>query len=251
MGIAQAGIAFRVSGSVADLEAFMTCVFGEQATEIALPVSARFDIRNHSDVMVQTFGEVCFISNDDLAWPMIRNDARDAARLHAALGAPELLLAFCHDDSSGSHGYAVFEHGKRTRTRLQTCGLPDIPALVESGAPLAFERRWLAARHYIEAQTPAEAATAPADTRVYFLGEREVVVPFRDLTGRMLHDGLDALFGVCPWETLLTPTYRFFRLGPERMHADEPAISRARPIAPVKPPWWQFLLAFRGLFGQA
>ena len=77
--------------------------------------------------------------------------------------------------------------------------------------------------------------------RMVFLGEREVVVPARDLTGRMLQEGLDALFGVCPWETLLTPTYRFFRLGHERERAELPAVSRARPIAAVKRPWWQFL----------
>jgi len=231
MGIAQAGIAFRVSDSVEDLASFVTSVFGEPATEIPLPVSVRFDIRNHSDVMVQTFGEVCFISNDDLAWPLIKDAGADATRLHAALGTPDLLVAFCHYDSGGSHGYAVFEHGRRTRTRLQTSGLPDVPALVESGAPLPFEQRWLGASHYEEM----------GDGRMVFLGEREVVVPARDLTGRMLQDGLDALFGVCPWETLLTPTYRFFRLGPERMRAGEAAISRARPIAAIKRPWWQFL----------
>jgi hypothetical protein len=237
MGIAQAGIAFRVSDAVDDLAAFMSAVFAEPATEIALPVSSRFDIRNHSDVMVQTFGEVCFISNDDLAWPLIRSGAAGVARLHAALGAPELLMAFCHYDSGGSHGYAIFEHGRRIRTRLQTCGLPDLPALQESGTPLAFEQRWLGARHYEEAEATASGSKA----RMVFLGEREVVVPARDLTGRMLQDGLDALFGVCPWETLLTPTYRFFRLGPERAAGGEPAISRARPIAASKRPWWQFL----------
>ena len=237
MGIAQAGIAFRISESVRDLEAYMSAVFAEPATDIPLPVSARFDIRNHSDVMVQTFGEVCFISNDDLAWPLIRNCARDASRLHTALGAPDLLMAFCNYDSGGSHGYAVFENGRRTRTRLQTSGLPDVPALQESGAPLAFEQRWLGARHDVAAEATASANKTP----MVFLGDREVVVPARDLTGRMLQDGLDALFGVCPWETLLTPTYRFFRLGPERPAAGEPAISRARPIAANKRPWWQFL----------
>ena len=235
MGIAQAGIAFRISASVDDMEGFMGAVFDERATEIPLPVSVRFDIRNHSDVMVQTFGEVCFISNDDLAWPLIRNSGRDAGRLHAALGSPELLVAFCNYDGGGSHGYAVFENGRRTRTRLQTSGLPDVPALVESGTPLAFEQRWLGARHYVDATAHAD------DGRMVFLGEREVVVPARDLTGRMLQDGLDSLFGVCPWETLLTPTYRFFRLGPERDRAGEPAISRAQPIAAIKRPWWQFL----------
>jgi hypothetical protein len=238
MGIAQAGIAFRISDSVDDMEGFMSAVFDERATEIPLPVSARFDIRNHSDVMVQSFGEVCFISNDDLAWPLIRNSERDASRLHAALGAPALLVAFCHYDSGGSHGYAVFEHGRRTRTRLQTSGVPDMPALVESGTPLAFEQRWLGARHYVGATPHTD-----DDGRRVFLGEREVVVPARDLTGRMLQDGLDALFGVCPWETLLTPTYRFFRLGPERdrEHGDQPAISRARAIPAIRRPWWQFL----------
>jgi hypothetical protein len=234
MGIAQAGIAFRSSASVGDMAGFVGAVFGEPATEIPLPVSARFDIRNHSDVMLQAFGDVCFISNDDLAWPLIRNSGRDLGRLHAALGSPELLMAFCHYDSGGSHGYAVFEHGRRRRTRLQTSGLPDMPALVESGTPLAFEQRWLGARHYVD-------ATARDDGRMVFLGEREVVVPARDLTGRMLQDGLEALFGVCPWETLLTPAYRFFRLGPERERAQAPAVSRARPIPAVKRPWWQFL----------
>jgi hypothetical protein len=235
MGIAQAGIAFRISASIADIGAWMGGVFGEQATEIPLPVSARFDIRNHSDVMLQAFGD------DDLAWPLIKDGAPDIARLHAALGAPQLLVAFCHYDSGGSHGYAVFENGKRTRTRLQSNGVAGVPALLDDGRPLPFEQRWLGARHYVEAEARAEAATASDGARVYFLGDREVVVPARDLTGRMLHDGLDALFGVCPWETLLTPTYRFFRLGPERPRAGEPAISRARAIPAAKRPWWQFL----------
>ena len=241
MGIAQAGIAFRASVAIDDMAAWMGNVFAEQATQIPLPVSARFDVRNHSDVMVQTFGEVCFISNDDLAWPLIKDGAADVARLLAALGSPELLVAFCHYDSGGSHGYAVFDKGRRTRTRLQTSGLPGVPSLVESGTPLPFEQRWLGARHYREAEARAEATAQADDARVYFLGNREVVVPARDLTGRMLQDGLDALFGVCPWETLLTPTYRFFRLGPERDRAGEPAISRARAIPAIKRPWWQFL----------
>jgi hypothetical protein len=241
MGIAQAGIAFRVSASVEDMEAFMSAVFDEAATEIPLPVSARFDIRNHSDVMVQTFGEVCFISNDDLAWPLIRDGAADVTRLHAALGAPDLLVAFCHYDSGGSHGYAVFEHGRRTRTRLHTRGLPDLPALVENGAPLPFERRGRDTGLDREAPARAE-ATAQADgARGIPPSRREAAEPAGDLTGRMLQDGLEALFGVCPWETLLTPTYRFFRLGPERVRADEPAISRARAIPANKRPWWQFL----------
>ncbi len=232
MGIAQAGIAFRISQSIDDLEGFVTSVFGERATETPLPVSERFDIRNHSDVMVQSFGDVCFISNDDLAWPLIRRTEADAGRLHAALGRPELLMAFCHYDVGGSHGYAIFENGVRRRTRLQTSNLPDVPALAQCGEPLPFEQRWLAAQHDAEAGDGSQ---------LVYLGNREVVVAARDLTGRMLQDGLDALFGICPWETLLTPTYRFFRLGPERPRVTAPAVSRAKPVLATKRPWWHIV----------
>jgi hypothetical protein len=54
----------------------------------------------------------------------------------------------------------------------------------------------------------------------------------------MLQDGLDALFGVCPWETLLTPTYRFYRLGPERPRVAAPVVARAKPGTAAKRPWW-------------
>ena len=237
MGIAQAGIAFRISDSVTDAASFIGTVFGEPAKEIPLPVSAHFDIRNHSDVMVQTFGEVCFISNDDLARPLIAGDSPDAGRLHAALGAPALLLAFCHYDADGSHGYAIFERGRRVRSRLERRNDSGVHALTESGTPRIFEQRWLAARHY----EAAEASATAGGARMYFLGYREVLVPARELTGRMLQDGLEALFGVCPWETLLTPTYRFFRLGPERERAEAPAVSRERATTAGKRPWWQFL----------
>jgi hypothetical protein len=238
MGIAQAGLAFRATTPMENLASVMASVFGEEVAEIASPVAARFDIRNHSDVMVQLFGDVCFVSNDDLAWPLLKNDSASADRLHAVLGAPELMLAFCHYDAGGSHGYALFERGKRRRTRLQTEGLPDLPPLAESGAPLPFEQRWLKAAHYVE----AEARPHDSQSLVYYLGNREVLVPARDLTGRMLHDGLESLFGICPWDTLITPTYRFFRVGPEGGHAngrdaEEPA---SLPLASTpRRAWWR------------
>ncbi len=234
MGIAQAGLAFRASAPIENLTSVMASVFGEEVAEIPSPVATRFDIRNHSDVMVQLFGDVCFVSNDDLAWPLLRNDSASVDRLHAVLGAPELMLAFCHYDAGGSHGYALFEHGKRRRTRLQTENLPDVPPLAESGAPLPFEQRWLNAAHYVEPDVRVQASRA----KVYYLGDREVLVPARDLTGRMLHDGLESLFGICPWDTLITPTYRFFRVGP----ATGPGGDEAASVPLVSTPrraWWR------------
>ncbi len=231
MAIAQAGIAFRVSGPIDDLAGVMSSLFDEEAVEIASPVAERFDTRNHADVMVQSFGDVCFVCNDDLAAPLLHDPTEDAARLHSALRGPSLLFAFRHDDPAASYGYAVFERGERRRTRLQTTALPGATSVAESGAPLPFERRWLAASHFVAAQ---DAPHAPA-ARVYYLGDREVLVPERQLTGRMLQEGLETHFDVCPWETLITPTYRFFRL--------ESAPATERPAPPPKPdkprPWWR------------
>jgi hypothetical protein len=244
MPIAQAGLAFRARAPIQDLSAVLAHLFDDEVAEVSAPVSARFDVRNRSDVMVQLFGDVCFVSNDRLAWPLLTDERHDARRMLASLGVPPLLLAFCRYDAGGSHGYALFEHGRRIRTRLQTSGVPGLPPLTESGAPLPFEQRWLKAAHYVEKEAHAADARAPArgDGKVYYLGHREVLVPAHELTGRMLHDGLEALFGVCPWDTLITPTYRFFRVG--REPAREAVAAGGEPSDPAagrrsRRPWWR------------
>jgi len=229
MSIAHAGLAFRVVDPIADLAAVVAEVFEEPAIELASPVADGFDIRNPADVMVQWFGDVCFVCNEPIVGPLL--EGGDAARLHRALGAPALLFAFRHDDAAASYGYAVFEHGARRRSRLQSA---DRAAPAESGPPLPFERRWLAAEHFVEADSARE---REAGAKVFYLGCREVVVPEQRLTGRMLQDGLEAHFDVCPWETLITPTYRFFRLE----SAEVPAASQApgAAVAARKKPWWR------------
>jgi len=225
MGIAQAGIAFRTREPIGDLALLLGRLFAEEVAEIASPVGTRFDIRNRSDVMVQLFGDVCFVSNDALAWPLLKDDADDGRRLHACLGAPALLVAFCRFDAGGSHGYAVFERGRRIRRRLQT-RVPGLEPLAQSGEPQPFEQRWLRAAHFV-------GSDARPDDKTYYLGDREVLVPAAQLTGRMLHDGLEAMFGVCPWDTLITPTYRFFHVGRPHAHAHAHAHARAQAPAGV------------------
>lgn len=230
MAIAQAGLAFRVSDPIDDLVALVSSVFDQPVVEIASPVADQFDTRNAADVMVQWFGDVCFVCNDPLVSPLLQGEGDTAARMHRALGAPPLLFAFRHDDAAASYGYAVFEHGQRTRTRLQRGAPAGIAEVAESGPPLAFERRWLAAQHYVQ----ADAAQAPA-AKVFYLGHREVLVPEQRLTGRMLQDGLEAHFDVCPWQTLITPTYRFFRLE----SAGSPPAAPAAANGARKKPWWR------------
>jgi hypothetical protein len=245
MAIAQAGLAFRIRRPIEDLGAVLAQLFDDEVAEVTSPVSARFDIRNRSDVMVQLFGDVCFVSNDELAWPLLTDEGRDARRVHAALGAPALLLAFCRYDAGGSHGYAVFEDGRRVRTRLQTLDVPGLAPLAESGAPQPFEQRWLKAAHYVEAEARGADGRPPArdEGKVYYLGNREVLVPERELTGRLLHDGLEALFGVCPWDTLITPTYRFFRVGRGPGREVVTTDGESAPAAPAgrrpRRAWWR------------
>lgn len=241
MGIAQAGIVFRVADPIDDLAGVMSSLFGERATEIALPLPRDFDIRNRADAMVQLFGDVCFISNDALVHGLLHDHGASVQRLHSLVGAPALLVAFCHYEDAGRHGYAVFENGSRVRTRLQTCDAAGAVGIAESGAPLPFERRWLQAAHFVE--EPALALAGDAPRKVHYLGEREVLVPARELTARMLQDGLEALYRVCPWETLITPTYRFYRLGaePPAAAASAAAAGEAAPPPAPRRPWWRLL----------
>jgi hypothetical protein len=213
MGIAQAGLAFRLTATTADIHALVPRLFDVELMAIPHPGRGQFDIRKPGDVMVQLFGDACFICSDDLAWKFLEKPDEDMGPIHRLLGSPEFLLAFCHYDSGGSHGYAIAEHGRRTRTRLQTIGLPHLPPLQERGAPMAFELPWLAAPFYLEADDDC-----PPEERikVYYQGDREVEVPEHGLTARMLQDGLQSVFGVCPWATDIEPAYHFFTPRPKK-----------------------------------
>jgi hypothetical protein len=184
---------------------------GETTTRIAYADRGRFDIRNHEDVLVEVFGDVCFVSNNDLVWSMLENSSHDVRHLHASLGSPDLFVAFCHYDSGGSYGYAIVEHGIRTRTRLQTTGIPGVPPLVENGVPKSFESPWLSASFYFE----DEEDLLQDHVKVFYQGEREVLVPEHMLTSHMLNECLTSFFGVCPWTTTLVPEERFFRCVPK------------------------------------
>lgn len=212
MGIAQAGLAFRIQGPNKDVRGLISRLFDQEATEIPRPDRGKFDIRNHSEVMVQVFGDVCFICNNDLVWNVLERPQEDTKRLFLLLGSPEFMLAFCHYDSGGSYGYTVIERGVRTRSRLQTTDVPRLPPLIEYGEPKAFEVSWLSASYYLEEDD------CPPEERVkiYYQGNREILVAEHSLTARMLFDALESFFGVCPWRTDVVPIYRFFQLGPKK-----------------------------------
>jgi hypothetical protein len=205
MGIAQAGLVFTRTVAMDDLRTTVSNLFQETATEIEHPNTGAFDIRNHGDVMVQVFGDVCFICNNDLVWDMLEDHQKDASALYQTLGSPDRILLFCHYESGGSFGYAFIENGIRTRSRLQTT---EVPPVIESGTPTALENAWLSAQFYFEEDD------GPIEERekIYYKGDRELEVSEDWITAQMLYETLHRQFSVCPWYTDLEPEYHFFRL---------------------------------------
>ena len=150
MGIAQAGIVFRPQAPLDDVELFVSDLYGKKVRQIEHPDVGQFDIRNPGDVMVQRFGDTYFVCNNDIAWDLLEFPQTDVIHTYRSLGSPQMLMAFCHYDSGGSYGYAFFENGERTRSRLQTVGGAYRKPLIECGIPKDFEHRWLSANFYIE-----------------------------------------------------------------------------------------------------
>jgi hypothetical protein len=207
MGIAQAGIAFKATSTINNLSSFVSRLFNENANKIEHPNFGEFDIRSHTDVMVQFFNDSCFICNHDLVWDFLENQEKDITPLYQKLGCPELIVIFCHYDSGGSYGYSIVEQGKRTRTRLQIIG-ERLFSLIESGLPTELESRWLSAKFYVEEDD------CPIEERqkIYFQDDPNIEFSEYCLTMRMLYEILLLHFSVCPWETDIEPEYHFFKL---------------------------------------
>ena len=64
-------------------------------------------------------------------------------------------------------------------------------------------------------------------------------MPESRLTGRLLHDGLTALFGVAPWDSLITPGYRFFRMRGGAATAAPAAAANEEAAEPRRRAWWR------------
>ncbi|SEF07782.1 hypothetical protein SAMN02787142_7529 [Burkholderia sp. WP9] len=210
MGIALAGVVFRTALRNDSAHVLVSRIFDRMAQQLEAPDSEGFDIRSSRDVMVQFFGSVCFVFSGDLVWELLVKPSREAEPLISATDSPDLLLAFCNYESGGSFGYAFFERGLRTRTRLQTTDVLGLPPILESGRPKKFEVRCLNSPTYLEEDD------CPPDQwqRIYRLNDGRLNMPERYLTQHMLHEALAMNFDICPWETDAHSETSFFRLLP-------------------------------------
>ena len=212
MGIVQAGLAFSLAEPAADLGALVARLTGETPVAIHRPNWGDFDIRRPGDVMVQVFGNACFVCNGKIAAPLMEHPERDATASYEALGRPDFFMAFYCLDSGGTYGYALFEHGVRVRSRLQSdAGPPHQPPLVEFGTPTELEQQWLGAVWRLE-----EDENAPPEewVKLFIHGSHPLPVPEFGLTSRMLYEICMQRFGVCPWDTQQQGQTHLFKLPP-------------------------------------
>ncbi|GCB06798.1 hypothetical protein [Ralstonia sp. SET104] len=216
MGVALAGIAFRSTDASQSADALVSRLFASPCYEIVPPRGREFDIRHPTDVMVEVFGDVCFVYSNALVWDVLDNPDADAGHIAAKLGNPEVVLGFCHYDSGGTYGYAFIENGVRTRSRLQTSDSLNDSPIQEHGVPKAFETRWLSAPSYLE-----EDESIPPEelVRIYYLEAENLRVADFSLTSRLLYEALIEQFGVCPWDTDVRSKPRFFKVGTQTVDA--------------------------------
>jgi hypothetical protein len=208
MGVALAGVAFRTDLRSDSAQKLVNRMFGSRTQQLEAPNIGEFDIRNPSDVMVQFFDGACFVYNGELVWDFLANPSKDPGQLLAATGSPDLLVAFCNYESGGSFGYAFFERGTRTRTRLQTSDVRGLPPVLESGEPKDFEVNCLTAPTYLEEDD------CPRDQwqKIYKLNDGKLHMPEHYLTQHLLRVALATNFCICPWDDDAGAETSFFRL---------------------------------------
>ncbi|CAM2171087.1 conserved hypothetical protein [Burkholderia latens] len=208
MGIALAGVVFRTEIQRESAAELVSKLFNKNVAKIEAPNRGEFDIRSQGDVMVQFFDNVCFVYSHDLVWQILSDPMIDGQPLISATGSPDLLLVFCQYDSGGSFGYTFFEHGVRSRSRLQTTEVPGLPPILERGTPKDFEVHWFSASTYFEEDDcPREEWQ-----KIFTQNNGAIRIAEFDLTRRLLYEALVTNFGVCPWETDRQSETFFFRL---------------------------------------
>lgn len=187
MGLATAGLAFKPTSSTPSEQDMIRRAFGEECRFIPeSDLKASHDIRLPGNIDVESTHGATFVYCGDIAERILfKEEVLDASFL-AAIGDPEVVVVFCHYESGGSFGYAIFEKGVRARFRLHSQGTTS-----DKGAPMEFELPWLNAQLVVEeeGEPPAylNTRTGRASSETY-------------LTAVMLDDTMMALFGVCPWE---------------------------------------------------
>lgn len=216
MGLSTAGLAFRPTASTLDEQELVQLAFGSSAIQLSDPYKVH-DIRVPGNVAVESSNGITFVYNGEIAARSLFDGQSLAPEVFAALGAPELVVIFCHYDSGDSFGYAIVKDGITVRSRVHTSDKTK-----DEGAPNAFELPWLQAESFIE-----EEGEPPA-YRNLKTGE---VTSDSYLTAHLLAEVMNAFFGVTPWnEWNYKSKFNYYSSQPPEK-TPEPPTTKA---------WWKF-----------
>lgn len=215
MGLSTAGLAFRPNASTLDEQALVRMAVGSSLDPAA--AEQVHDIRVPGNVAIESRNGATFIYNGEIAAKILFERRSLEPAVFAALGAPELVVAFCHYDSGGSFGYAIIKDGITVRSRMHTQ-----EKTVDEGTPNAFEMPWLTAEPFIE-----EEGEPPAYRNL----ETGDVTSEPYITAHLLGQVMDAFFGVVPWDEWDYRT-RF------NCYSRQPAAKMPAPS--VAKAWWKF-----------
>ena len=215
MGLSTAGLAFRPNALTLDEQALVQKAFGSSFDPSA--TEKVHDIRVPGNVAIESKNGTTFIYNGEIAAKILFERQSLEPAVFAALGAPELVVVFCHYDSGGSFGYAIIKDGITVRSRVHT-----LDKTVDEGTPHAFELPWLKAETFIE-----EEGEPPAYRNL----ETGDVTSEPYVTARLLVQVMNAFFGVVPWDDWDYRT-KF------NCYSRQPAAKI--PAPPVAKAWWKF-----------
>lgn len=226
MGMSQGAIVFRNKAALSPEEVVQR-LFKREITNLQV---SHLDTRKPYNTLVERYDDVWVISSSDLVHPVLENPSKGIGIDLAALGNPELVVAFCIYSTSDTHGFAIIENGVLKRSRFQVQG-EDV---IEYGDPQPFEHKWLTADYYYE----EEDDDLPEEERakVLYINNRQMIVMEDHLTMRLAVEALEESFGFCPWITNQRPLCTFLHLGDEL--TSTPGSDVAIPHRKAKP-WWK------------
>lgn len=189
MGLSTAGLIFKSTSSMPDEAEMIRRAFGDSFRPVpASDVQRGLDIRLPGNVAVESMNGAIGIYSSEAAGQVIFEGKVFEPSFLSALGNPDIILVFCHYDSSGTFAYGVFENGVRTRFRLHTDETTN-----DQGVPMDIELPWLQAEPFVEEDDEdgqlvyRNKVTGEVSNEYY-------------LTARLLKLVVTELFGVCPWD---------------------------------------------------
>ena len=217
MGLSTAGLVFRPNASTLGEQELVQVVCGSSAIQPSETYMVH-DIRVPGNVAVESRNGAIFLYESEISEKILFKGQSLEPAVFAALGAPELLVIFCHYESGGSFGYAIVKNGMTVRSRVHLQFKTK-----DEGVPNDFELPWLQAESFIEEE---------GEPPLYRNLKTGKVASESSVTSRLLVEVMNAFFGVAPWDAWDPRSKLNYYSRPQ------PSAKIAEPLATKA--WWKF-----------